>query len=156
MELLHHSLSFQWWNFFGGVHLLSNILLRSPVPPCRGQWVGSGGVIGQGLARSVGGARASSRASVMEAASPRSSSTSCLHTEEKDLEDTAKGGSGSGSGSESGSESDLESGFDLCRKSVPELRVDETSLSQQATVRESSSRPRPSRLPWDTSWTQRA
>lgn len=88
----------------------------------------------------------------MEAASLRSSSTSSLHTEEKDLQEEQRFwlrlfGSRSTSGAGFGS--------DLCRKWVPVWRVEESSLSQQARVRQSWPRPRPSRPPWETSWSQR-
>lgn len=70
----------QWWDLWE----------ESLPPPAVGSW---GGIMGMGLIRSVGGAnggggacKASSRSWVMEAASPRSSSTSSLHTEEKDLQ----------------------------------------------------------------------
>lgn len=78
--------------------------------------------LAQGVGPEGGGAcRASSRALVMEAASPRSSSTSCLHTKEKDLQEQRFRFrfSGSPSSSGSGSGSCSSSGPDLCRKWVP-------------------------------------
>lgn len=69
----HHFLfcPLQWWDLWE----------ESPSSPAVGSW-------GLGLVWSVGGAcRASSSSWVKEAASPRFSSTSSLHTDEKDLQE---------------------------------------------------------------------